>query len=377
MLLGMAECNWQVGENGARGYQKKEYLDGVNIFYEPAASNEYKVWLEMSGKGCRNFETMGNGEWEKLFALVCNEPENIHLTRLDVAYDDKPISFEEWQQLQPEARALHTGTGLLDLKIIQRSVDDEAYVSRIRCLHTETSYRRVLNKETGTSERRVGRTVYAGSPQSNMLIRIYDKAIEQETYPADFHWVRLEMQLRNENALGFVYALANDNIGTVFSGVLANYLRFVEPDPKDSNRSRWRTVDWWQEILGDVGRISIWITPGNDYTTLRLENFVTHNCGNAIQAYIDMMGIERFLRKLKENRPPQMAEKYKVLLAQNGLYAEDDISFWLNHHYREGQRYKEVDFAVMEALRDYQFRKALDTKLREQHKDAQADALWR
>ncbi|MBQ1233185.1 MAG: replication initiation factor domain-containing protein, partial [Clostridia bacterium] len=40
--------------------------------------------------------------------------------------------------------------------------------------------------------------IYHGSPKSNMYIRIYDKAAERDL--EGIHWIRVEMQMRDEIA---------------------------------------------------------------------------------------------------------------------------------------------------------------------------------
>lgn len=59
--LGMSDVSWEEFEKGAHGYSRRKYFDGVNVFFQPSEANEYKVWLEMSGAGCRTFETYGHG----------------------------------------------------------------------------------------------------------------------------------------------------------------------------------------------------------------------------------------------------------------------------------------------------------------------------
>ena len=82
-LLGMEEFPWEL-VRGARGYHDRLYFSGVSVHYN--GRDDMGVWLEMSGQGCRTFETLGTGDYEKLFRLVKSGHGNI--TRLDVAYDD-------------------------------------------------------------------------------------------------------------------------------------------------------------------------------------------------------------------------------------------------------------------------------------------------
>lgn len=65
------------------------------------------------------------------------------------------------------------------------------------------------------------------------------------------------------------------DIGEAFAGVLLNCLRFVEPAPSDSNKSRWQMVDYWANLVGDVGRIKIFTLPDSDYNLEKCRRFTT------------------------------------------------------------------------------------------------------
>ena len=76
------------------------------------------------------------------------------------------------------------------------------------------------------------------------------------------------------------------NIGEAFAGVLLNYLRFVEPDDGDSNKSRWKMTGYWAALIGDAGRIKIFTLPGSDYNMEKCRHFVVNMAGNAIDAVL-------------------------------------------------------------------------------------------
>jgi len=69
------------------------------------------VLLEMSGQGCRQFETSSNMGFMQLFCEVYNGDFNI--TRLDIAYDDID----------------HEGSGLLDIKKVGRYTLHQRFVT--------------------------------------------------------------------------------------------------------------------------------------------------------------------------------------------------------------------------------------------------------
>ena len=180
---------------GFYGYSKRITYEGISILYD-GYTPDMGVMVNMSGQGCRTFETLGTGDWESLFALIKRgqAEKHMNISRLDVAYDDHG--------------------GILDITQISDDTETGRYISKTR------------NFEVINSNR--GKTIMHGSKSSSVLIRIYDKARERG-HADGRHWVRLELQLRDRNALGFIQ---NDAvIGKKFLGVVYNYLRYVVPYP--------------------------------------------------------------------------------------------------------------------------------------------------
>lgn len=164
--LGMKEVPWQVTK-GARGYRDRLYFNCISIHFN--GRPDMGVWCEMSGQGCRAFETLSlleGDKWQALFEIIT--AENMNITRLDVAYDDH--------------------TGILDIDEIIQDTRRKEYVSK-------SDYWEIVESSKG-------QTLQFGSPQSDTLIRIYDKARERNC-PAGEHWIRCELQLRRERAVAF------------------------------------------------------------------------------------------------------------------------------------------------------------------------------
>ena len=157
---------------GAHGYQDRLYWGCISIHYN--GREDMGVWLEMSGQGCRNFESYGSGDYDSLFREVFDNPDEMNVTRLDVAFDDH--------------------SGILDQSIICDDTRNHEFISRFRQVDVHYS--------TG------GDSVTFGDRSSDLLIRIYDKAAERG-YTDGRHWVRVELQLRRERALDFCRALKN------------------------------------------------------------------------------------------------------------------------------------------------------------------------
>lgn len=265
---------------GARGYKRRYYYDGISIHYD--GINE-GIWLEMSGQGCRVFETYSKTcNFNRLFQLVLDNPDDFHVSRLDVAFDDM--------------------TGVLDVKKIYKNYMAMNMVSKFSTGSIDIN---PFNQDNVT--------FYFGSRMSDTLFRIYNKKLERNAEDVE-HWIRFEMQLRNDNALNFIknYVLLDYDVGTAFLSVVNNYMRFVTPS-EDSNKSRWGISKWWKKFIGSVGKISLYSKKTTDYNFLRCSDFVINQAGNAIDGVIQCVGVDGFLEMLK-NRNVSKNPKYQKMV---------------------------------------------------------------
>ena len=284
--LGLSHVPW-TNTKGAKGYQDRKYFSCISIHYN--GRPDMGVWCEMSGQGCRTFETLSTLEtdamkkWQKLLDFIRSFA--LKITRLDVAYDDH--------------------SGILDIGEVSQDTQCGMYVSK-------SDYWECLVSSKGTS-------IQIGSPQSKVLVRIYDKAAERHCEPG-IHWVRVEMQLRDDRAIQ--YSKIPLSIGEAFSGVLLNYLRYVIPDDTDSNKWRWPMTDYWLDMLEVLTPIKIYTAPGMDYNIDRCREYVVNQAGNAIDALLQIYGIHEFQRLIKE-RPTVENPKYTRLVQQ---YKADRLS---------------------------------------------------
>ena len=96
--------------NGLYGYHTRFYYDGITLLAD-GHSVDMGICVQMSGAGCRYFESSSSLSWsDLLYFLFSNDDYNI--SRLDVAYDDH--------------------TGIFDIDTILNSVDCQFYRSPSR-----------------------------------------------------------------------------------------------------------------------------------------------------------------------------------------------------------------------------------------------------
>lgn len=279
-LLGLQDVSWQLMDRGMNGYRSRYFFENISILFDGA--DNMGVCVNMSGHGCRSFETYSSIGWPVLMDTLFSGNVDYNITRLDMAFDDH--------------------TGILDIDDIWNDTLGRRFVSKAKISQVIISDNQVTDIK--------GKTVKVGSDKSNMLIRIYDKAAEQLI--EGIHWIRVEMQMRDEIAQGFNAGLTSSSVSDQFRGVLHNYLRYVIPG-SDSNKSRWELAPYWADLLEGVGRIRCWSAPGVEYNEFNLSDFVINQAGNAIDCYLQIFGLDDLITMLG-NRRVKMSPKYQRLL---------------------------------------------------------------
>lgn len=231
-LMGISPSLFRDTGHGAMGYKHLYVYDHIKV-YTAGVTESMGVHVEMSGKGVRQFEAIYKSAPWVFFAEVQSFAGRF--TRIDVAYDD----FQY----------------LVDLDLIKDKITNGLYRTRFKSVR--------LTQELSTSDNaRIGETIYFGSPSSSTLLRIYDKALETGRTGEFPHWVRIELQLRSENANNFVLQClkADSTVGEVFSGVIKNYLVFINNNG-DCNKSRWPMADFWESIIGNIDKLQVTSKP--------------------------------------------------------------------------------------------------------------------
>jgi phage replication initiation protein len=220
---GTDEGNWAALPVGHRGYKQGLLRGHVRVYFDGAEG--MGVHVSCSATACRQLEAEGLvGSWEEFAGRLL--AAGAEPARVDVAFDDR--------------------AGALDTSLMEASVRGGECVSRFR----KSPRYEVLNLETG--QEATGWSRYFGTAASRLRVRMYDKQAEQiEKGKSDpGHWVRVELQARDERAEWVLKALRGEGVSQV-AGLLLGYIDFKERG-EDSNRSRWKTCRWWWDFLGQV-----------------------------------------------------------------------------------------------------------------------------
>ena len=281
-------------------YKDRLSFGNIHIYYNNINEEQDHPMVEMTGQGCREFETFSFYSFSDMMQLAL-DTKNYHMTRLDVAYDDH--------------------SGIFDIKQIEKDYRDRNWVSNSIRGRITVDVKRDID----------GISVMTGTKSSDMYMRIYDKAIERG-YDDGRHWVRNELVLKQDRAVEFIRN--KEDLGVKFRGVIHNYFRFVKPKKSDSNKRRWEMRDYWRNFLEDAEKISVYTPKDIDYNLSRLNRYVFGQAGNSIDTYIKCVGLVQFLDDLVK-RDSRLNPKQKYLIEQCKLLIEQD---------------KPVDEAVIEEL---------------------------
>jgi DNA relaxase NicK len=152
-----------------------------------------------------------------------------HLTRLDCALDDRNSS--------------------VPLSTIRQAIEAGQCVTRAD--HMQRISSRSIHHDTPSGE-----TLYLGSPQSQTLLRVYDKRLESQAKQRE-DWqeygIRWELELKKDRAqvCGQVLSYLEETDWLEFMvGVLRGYVDFRATSREEEDESRYRAplLDWWRVL---------------------------------------------------------------------------------------------------------------------------------
>lgn len=235
------------------GWSEHQFFSGIHVY----TGTRSDVFFEFSGVGCRTLETIHHNQfnWLHLLSLLASYDFSsaCHVTRLDVACDDTD--------------------GVLCFPELYLFTQQRKYITKAR---------RVFWTDGSEQE------IMFGSPKSDTRLRIYNKALERGV--PDEHWIRSEFQLRNDAAFSFLQNLKNTrNIGSCYSGVLLNYLRYIEDwTDANNNNSRIPTAPWWANFLGECERLKNIYVGGLEYNRQSLIDYIRKQCSSSLKAYVEL-----------------------------------------------------------------------------------------
>lgn len=251
-FLGLDSSCFSPAPRGAMGYKSMLNLDGYALSILSDGNENMGIHVNIGGSAvghileCYAMRKSSNTpfgdlafETEELgMSVLTNFLSDVkkfaHIARLDLALDD--------------------------IGDVHFTIDDlQKYLSEGRVLSKFRKYTNNVSRKINNDEM-VGGTLYFGSSQSDVRLRVYDKQLEYNSKHSDHidtPWVRWEFQLRNDRAMIATDHIihAQDDLGSVVAQILNNYFRIIMLD--DSNRSRCSIHPAWILFLGAVGVLKL------------------------------------------------------------------------------------------------------------------------
>lgn len=250
--LGGSEVQWQC-RKAQNGYSTAYVCNGITFAY----GGRDDVFVNMSGSGCRMWETLNQGySWQEYLSSLFADFKTVHFSRLDIAGD----SFD-----------------LLDMGKVMRCTVDRKFVSKWRkFLHSGGNWRC---------------EVIFGSPKSEFFLRIYDKTLERKEHrckDVPENWVRCEFQMRNDRAGGFLHEwLRSGDLGHTYAGVMRNQLVYWRQFD-GHNYDRIVLQKWWSDFIGDADSIRLPHQGGLEYNLENLERYVYGQAASSIKTLLEL-----------------------------------------------------------------------------------------
>lgn len=229
---------------GINGYTDCYSYKAIEIYTCSYDFEHMGINIKLTGTGCRDFEKLGLS-WNELFKTLFKYVFNVN--RIDVAIDDYSNQFYTIPKLK---------------KYVERGL--------VRSKFKADYEIRRLSLEDGST---IGEQIQFGSRASQLEITFYNKLLER-TYNQFIiennikSWVRCELRFRGTRAYELLTKMNNGaDLNMLAKGVLSNYINFLVKSPTDSNKARWRVVEWWNQFLEGFDKLSLTKrNPENDIT---------------------------------------------------------------------------------------------------------------
>ena len=317
-FLGMSE-NEFVNMGRIKYYKERYECNNISIAVPfEARETQQGYYISMSGNGCRYYENLiKQGEfidvrdiWRNFFIRLRGLTEqglSVNVSRIDIAIDDF--------------------SGDLSIPEIIRCIENDCVATRFqkKVAHEGNCDMYIAQTAVKTSFfRRIrSATVEFGSRQSRSFCRIYDKRAEQmqKHYndKAEFsrlekmkHWVRLEVEFKEENALKIINAyIEQKHFPHFFASYINGMLRFVKRD--DSNISRCSVCDWWARFIGTTHKTTMACGDYKPVTVKRHLDYVHKMLSGAIYTAINCEGLDDLLNHVISRANTKLSVKHQRL----------------------------------------------------------------
>lgn len=294
-FLGIEDMPFEISGKFRYNYNSSIYSGGVIIGFDNKTS-DYTCYVSISGKGCRHLESFFGGagvfDWYAFLLKLFN----IHASfrRIDIACDtyDHSITISKCCSYYSQGKFASKSK-----RVVGYCFDQEEFL--------------------------------VGSPTSNMLVRIYNKALERgysDGLKDGKPWIRTEMQLRDEYAEQFIqeYLLSLD-IGKIFKMHLNGFMRFLKFPNDKKNSQRIPSAKWWDKYCDSLPGVRFCSAPGVEYNYKRSYNYVRYQAASSV----------KFLALYNNWTPGRLYDFFMNQGDHAVKLSNDQLSYLKSHSYEE------------------------------------------
>ena len=287
----------KLAENNEYDYRYSyQNLITVSVREETLDKKAY-THIDIKGQGCRWLENnWGRGfDWTDYFNILRSIYTIHHLTRLDVAIDDYK--------------------GHLNISTLHRKMRDKHFKSTAGV----RSWRYIESGDIASNKTINGQTLYIG--KGDVEFRFYDKFAQLTNSLIDVpddvvFWNRYEIQLRHERAEKVLNMIADGilEIGQLVRSIMNEYLCFLVPNKKDSNKSRWKICGFWVDFLGQVTSVKLTMQP-LEKTVERTKNWIEYQASISLAVLDDCFNDSgQYFKGLIEQGRSRMTKQHEHMI---------------------------------------------------------------
>ncbi|EKA2549758.1 replication initiation factor domain-containing protein [Listeria monocytogenes] len=237
-------------ETGRYGYIGTFELDMIKVYYS-APEDERGVLIELSGQGCRQFESFLaclKQSWFE-FLQTCIDFQG-NFTRLDVAIDDRKT--------------------YLNIPTLLNKAHKAECISKFNNYDFNGSGDLTSGLEKGT-------TLYLGSKKSEMYFCFYEKNYEQakkNRVPVESigKWNRYELRMNDDRAQEVVKnLLLTKDMTNVAKSIMHNYIRFIDiptnlkGEARIKARRNAKLNKRWENFVEGVSKLKLYTEKQEDF----------------------------------------------------------------------------------------------------------------
>lgn len=316
--FGLRMEDFQTGLNGRYGYKSRiqhsiypihvlyDGMDGMGVHVDISGSavgyflNSYKEkkTCDMTPFGELSY-SVESFDSTVLADLLKDIMDKGQLTRLDLAVDDFGCHYYSLDEL----------TDIFNSGL---------YVSKFQ------KWKLNMEKSKG---RTTGHTIYLGSRTSEIMLRVYDKKLEQNSKKdcekVENPWVRWEIELHKNRACAVALCLiSGNNLSNVVIGVLANYLRLIDRD--NERDCRCSTSEKWNDFICGISKLSLYQAIP-EKTLEEKKEWLVKQVAPTISAIYRIDGDLSFIYELIENGSSRISAELRHLIKKAIEGIEYDI----------------------------------------------------